>query len=186
MSAVNSTSEFLLKFKYRIWSALTMFITGLLYLALAGCATWQAPAAFDDSALRARAVSQTVKGVELSATVLSSDDSQRIFGANVNETGVQPVWLEVKNNTEQVVWLLRSGTDPDLFSPLEVAWSFHVSFDSETNASLDEHFSSMSFQNPVAPGATQSGMISLILTIRAGCSVSISSARVRSSRLPFF
>ncbi len=72
---------------------------------------------------------------------------------------MQPVWLEVNNNTEQVLWLLRSGTDPDLFSPLEVAWSFHASFDSETNASLDEHFSSMSFQNPVAPGATQSGMI---------------------------
>lgn len=159
MSTANLTTELLLKLKCRLSPALTMFITGLLYLALAGCATWQAPVAFDDSALRARAVSQTVKGVELSATVLSSDDSQRVFGANVNETGVQPVWLEVKNNTEQVIWLLRSGTDPDLFSPLEVAWSFHVSFASETNARLDDHFSSMSFQNPVAPGATQSGII---------------------------
>ena len=159
MSTANSTSELLLKLKYRIWPAITMFITSLLYLALVGCATWQAPAEFDDSALRARAVSQTVKGVELSAAVLSTDDSQRIFGANVNEKGVQPVWLEVKNNTEQVLWLLRSGIDPDLFSPLEVAWSFHVSFDNETNASLDEHFSSMSFQHPIAPGATQFGII---------------------------
>jgi hypothetical protein len=159
MSTAKSTTELLLKLKCRILPDLTMFITGLLYLALAGCATWQAPAAFDDSAFRARAESQTVKGVKLSAAVLSSDDSQRTFGANVNEIGVQPVWLEVKNNTEQVLWLLRSGIDPDLFSPLEVAWSFHVSFDSETNARLDEHFSSMSFQNPIAPGATQSGMI---------------------------
>jgi hypothetical protein len=159
MRTAKSTTELLLKLKCRISPDLTMFITGLLYLALAGCATWQAPAAFDDSAFRARAESQTVKGVKLSATVLSSDDSQRTFGANVNEIGVQPVWLEVKNNTEQVLWLLRSGIDPDLFSPLEVAWPFHVSFDSETNARLDEHFSSMSFQNPIAPGATQSGMI---------------------------
>jgi len=159
MSTINSTTELLLKLKCRLSPALTMFITGWLYLALAGCATWQAPAAFDDSALRARAVSQTVKGVELSAAVLSRDDSQSIFGVDVNGTGVQPLWLEVKNNTGQVIWLLRSGTDPDLFSPLEVAWPFHASFASETNASLDRHFSSMSFQNPIAPGAAQSGMI---------------------------
>ena len=43
-----------------------------------------------------------------------------MFGVSVNESGVQPVWIEVENNTDQVLWLLRSGTDPDLFSPLEV------------------------------------------------------------------
>jgi hypothetical protein len=95
----------------------------------------------------------------LSAAVLSKDDSQRIFGANVNQTGVQPVWIEVENTTDQVLWLLRSGTDPDLFSPLEVAWSFHKSFAGETNAMLDEHFNSLSFQNPVPPRSTQSGIL---------------------------
>jgi hypothetical protein len=110
MNTANTTSEPLLKLKYRIWPALTMFITGFLYLVLAGCTTWQAPAELDDSALRFRAESQTVKGVELSATVLSADDSQRIFGVDVNGIGVQTVWLEVKNNTRQVLWLLRTST----------------------------------------------------------------------------
>jgi len=131
----------------------------MLYLALTGCASWQLPAEFDVSVLRARAEVDETKGVKLRAAVLSSSDSQRMFGANVNKTGVQPVWIEVENTTNQVLWLLRSGTDPDLFSPLEVAWSFHKSFAGETNARLDEHFDSLNFQNPIAPGTTRSGII---------------------------
>lgn len=135
-------------------------LMSMLFLALAGCATWQLPAEFDDSALRARAEVQQVRGVKLSAAVLSSDDSQRIFGVNVNQKGVQPVWVEVENSTSQTLWLLRSGADPDLFSPLEVAWSFHSSFFAdEANHRLDELFHSMGFQNPVLPGAKKSGII---------------------------
>lgn len=141
------------------WPALALFVLSMLYLALAGCASWQLPAEFDVSVLRARAEMDETKGVKLRAAVLSSSDSQRMFGANINKTGVQPVWIEVENTTNQVLWLLRSGTDPDLFSPLEVAWSFHQSFAGETNARLDEHFDALSFQNPIAPGTTRSGII---------------------------
>ena len=158
MSAINPDTKVLLVPLDRLRAGMGILMV-VICLALAGCAGWQAPAAFDDSSLRARAVSQTERGVELSAAVLSSADSLRMFGVTVNESGVQPVWLEVKNDTDQVLWLLRFGTDPDLFSPLEVAWSFHTSFAGESNSRLDEHFDSMSFQNPIAPGATQSGII---------------------------
>lgn len=143
----------------RQFPALAMLIFSMLLITLTGCASWQTPPGFDDAALRDRAVSKKVNGVKLSAAVLSSEDSQQMFGADINGTGVQPVWLEVENSTDQVLWLLRTGTDPDLFSPLEVAWSFHTSFASETNALLDEHFHAMSFQNPIAPGSSQSGII---------------------------
>ncbi|MEH6451504.1 MAG: hypothetical protein V7782_00545, partial [Psychromonas sp.] len=136
-----------------------MLVLSLLCLTLAGCATWQPPTKFNDSVLRARADIQEQRGVKLSAAVLSSDDSQQMFGHNVNNTGVQPIWVEVENNTEQVLWLLRYGTDPDLFSALEVAWPFHVYFASENNAKLDDHFDALSFQNPVPPGTKKSGII---------------------------
>jgi hypothetical protein len=142
-----------------MWHGLALFIMSLLTLTLAGCATWQAPAEFDDSALRARAESQQLRGVKLSAAVLSSADSKQVFGVSVNEKEVQPVWIEVENNTDQALWLLRTGTDPDLFSPLEVAWSFHTAFAGENNDRLDEHFDSLGFQNPVLPGARHSGII---------------------------
>ena len=48
-----------------------------------------------------------------------------MFGADVNKTGVQSVWIEVQNQTPEPLWLLSPGTDPDYFSPLEVAWSMH-------------------------------------------------------------
>ena len=65
---------------------LAHLLMSTLCLALAGCATWQAPTELDDSALRVRAEVQQLRGVKLSAAVLSKDDSQRIFGVNVNET----------------------------------------------------------------------------------------------------
>ena len=137
---------------------LRLFILSLL-LVIAGCATWQKPGEFDDSVLRSRAVSETVQGVRLSAAVLSSEDSVRMFGVNVNKTKVQPVWVEIENTTNQVLWLLRQGTDPDLFSPLEVAWSFHKTFSGETNHKIDDHFHAQGFENPIAPGETRSGIL---------------------------
>lgn len=131
----------------------------LLGLILSGCATWQSPDTFDVSVLRERAETETVGGVRLSAAVLSSVESQQMFGADVNQAGVQPVWIELENNTDQALWLLRSGTDPDLFSPLEVAWTFHKAFAADTNASIDEHFDALSFQNPILQGETNSGIL---------------------------
>lgn len=148
------------RFSWQNGTMLARLLMSTLFLALGGCASWQVPAEFDDTALRARAEVQQVRGVTLSAAVLSTEDSQRAFGVSVNEEGIQPVWIEVENSTNQVLWLLRSGADPDLFSALEVAWSFHGSFFAdETNNRLDEHFDSMNFQNPVSPGTKKSGII---------------------------
>ena len=68
-----------------------------------------------------------------------------MFGADVVATGVQPVWIEVQNASADVLWLLRSGTDPDYFSPREVAWSVHAFLGGTTNDRIDEHFDRLSF-----------------------------------------
>ena len=138
---------------------LTMFALMILFIVLPGCATWQAPGEFDTSALRARVVTEEISGVRLSATVLSSDESKRMLGANINSKEVQPVWLEVENNTSQTLWLLRAGTDPDIFSPLEVAWSYHAAFAQETNAIVDAHFEAMAFHPLIPAHSTQSGIM---------------------------
>ena len=131
----------------------------LLALTLAGCATWQPPPEADDRPLREREVSDTRQDVRVSATVLGSEDSKRIYGADINGTKVQPLWIEVHNGTSQALWLLRSGTDPDYFSPDEVAWSMHTTFGGSTNKSMDDYFRKLGFSNPIPPGATQSGIL---------------------------
>lgn len=139
-------------------SVLSILLT-LFVAVLGGCATWRAPGPMDDTALRARAVSESLRGVHVSAAVLSSDDSRRITGADVNGAGIQPVWVEVRNQTRQTLWLLNAGTDPDYFSPLEVAWTFHTPLAGGSNAAIDTHFESLAFDNPIPPGATRDGIL---------------------------
>ena len=150
--------------RYEIRSGRTVvrLVTGaiaILLLNLCGCATWQVPADTGDASLRARAISNTVKGVTLSASVLSAADSKQLFGGDINVGGIQPVWIEVRNNTTHTLWLLRSGTDPNYFSPLEVAWPLHTRFARKSNAQIDDYFDSLSFQNPIPPGTTRSGIL---------------------------
>ena len=131
----------------------------VLSLVLAGCATWTAPTRFDDAPLRERAVSATKQDTRVSVAVLGSDDSKRMFGADINKHNVQPLWIEVENRTSQALWLLHSGTDPNYFSPLEVAWSMHTLSGGATNADIDSHLNKLGFRNPVPPGETRTGIL---------------------------
>ena len=130
-----------------------------LLLGVGGCATWQAPGTFNDAELHARAVTASRQGVSVAATVLSAEDSRRMFGADVNKTGVQSVWIELQNQTPEPLWLLRPGSDPDYFSPLEVAWSVHTPLAREANARIDDHFDRLAFKSPILPGETRAGVL---------------------------
>ena len=133
-----------------------------LSLALVGCATWQAPPGVDDAALRARATTETATtrdDVRVSALVMGAETSRRMFGADIEKANVQPIWIEVENRSSQPLWLLRSGTDPDYFSPLEVAWSMHRALAGATNARIDRTLQDAAFENPIPPGATHAGVI---------------------------
>ncbi len=130
-----------------------------LSLVLANCATWQAPADAGDAALRSRAATDVRRDVRVSAAVLGAADTQRIFGSNLDKTHVQPVWIEVRNGTSQSLWLLRSGTDPDYYSPLEVAWPLHTLLGGGANARIDDFFDNLAFKNPIAPGTVRVGIL---------------------------
>ena len=147
------------EYRPRGWWLLAFVAVGMIHLALGGCATWQAPESVDDSQLRTRAVGDTAQGVHLSAAVLSAADSRQLFGADVNGTGIQPVWVEVENSSPDTLWLLRAGTDPDYFSPLEVAWSFHTPLAGTRNAAIDDHFDALQFRNPIPAKSTRAGII---------------------------
>jgi hypothetical protein len=131
----------------------------VLLLVFAGCATWTAPTSFDDAPLRERAVSATKQDTRVSVAVLGGEDSKRMFGVDINKHNVQPLWIEVENRTSQSLWLLHSGTDPNYFSPLEVAWSMHTLLGGATNAQIDSHLNKLGFRNPVPPGETRTGIL---------------------------
>ena len=130
-----------------------------MLLALAGCATWRAPLDVSDAALRGRAVTDMRGDVRISAAVLSAEDARHMLGGEPDRTAVQPVWIEVENRTSRRLWLLRSGTDPDYYSPLEVAWSLHTLLGGDTNTRIDDHFDKLGFKNPIAAGQTRAGIL---------------------------
>lgn len=113
----------------------------------------------DDTPLRERAVTATLRNVQVSATVLSAEDNRNFFGTDINDTGVQTVWVEIVNHSPHMLWLLRSGTDSDYFSPLEVAWSYHGLLSTEANNQIDEHFDQLSIDSLIPRGETRSGFL---------------------------
>jgi hypothetical protein len=54
--------------------------------------------------------------------------------------------------------LLRSGADPDYYSPLEVAWSLHTTFGGEANVRIDDLLDKLALKSPIAPGTTGAGI----------------------------
>ena len=100
-----------------IWPALTLACV----LLLGGCATVLPPTT-DQRDFRARAERQQAAGVEVAVSVLAARESEAEFGAPLARRGIQPVWLEVRNEASQEFILTLLSIDPDYFSPSEVAW----------------------------------------------------------------
>jgi hypothetical protein len=141
----------------RSW--LSRYLLRAVVRALLGCASLQTPVVIDDTRVRERAVSAMLENVRVSAAVLSAEDNRDFFGTDLNGSGVQTVWVEISNHSPHSLRLLRSGTDPDYFSPLEVAWSYHGLFSGNANSKIDDHFDELSIDGLIPSGETRNGML---------------------------
>jgi len=138
---------------YNFW----IFCLAVLVLVVQGCATTPPPPV-DPLAYKNRTRSSINEDVTVTVAVPTITEAQAIFGVELASKHIQPVWLEVKNDSADTYWFLPSGLDPDYFSPSEAAFAFHTDSD-ETNRQLDEKFQKMQFQNPVRPESTQAGFV---------------------------
>jgi hypothetical protein len=126
-----------------------------------GCATgsYVKPAPFDDASLRARAESVTQADIRVSATIPSDEESRTIFGVDLAEKHIQPVWMEIENGTDRVIYFLRTGADPEYFAPREVAFALSESMTAEARRSLVERIEELDLRDPIRPRSTISGFI---------------------------
>ena len=133
-----------------------------LLLMTAACASpFDKPAPVDLEPLRARAVTEVANGIRVSAAVPTAEESRSIFGIDLEERSVQPIWLEIENGSERAFYLLRTGLDPEYYAPLEVAFLYEGFFDNQGDAALGEHLQALSFdsRSPILPGETVSGFV---------------------------
>jgi hypothetical protein len=142
-------------------AAMAAVVLALLLLTGACASPFERPAPFDDELLRARAVTKTDDGIRVSAAVPSADESRSIFGVDLDQRGIQPLWLEIENGSERSVYFLPTGLDPEYFAPLEVAFLYGGPFHDEGKAALSEHLEALSFdsRSPIAPGETVTGFV---------------------------
>ena len=72
----------------------------------------------------------------MTVAVPSAEESEQIFGFPLAGKNIQPVWLEVENNSDTGFFLYHIAMDPDIYSSGGVAWKFQSSFyskDSQKN-----------------------------------------------------
>ena len=113
----------------------------------------------EDVPLAERAVTQRDGGVGVTVAVLSARESRALFGTDLARSGIQPVWIEVKNQEEVPYWLLAAGLDADYFSAREAANVRHTLFARSANRQMDEFFDQSQFRSPVLPGTRGAGFV---------------------------
>jgi hypothetical protein len=106
-----------------------------------------------------RAQTKTEDNVQVMAAVLGADETELIFGLDLYARGIQPVWLQIKNNDESTMRFLPVGLDPEYFAPLEVSYVARYRFAKEANEQMDEYFQEQSMGNRIDPGETTSGFV---------------------------
>jgi len=106
-----------------------------------------------------RAESQTKDGVTASVVVLTADEAKAAFDCKLYKKKIQPVWLEITNNTEHEMLFMPRSIDPQYFAPLEVAqktsWTWSKKANHEKKWFYYEH--QMPFAIPA--GETVSGFV---------------------------
>lgn len=126
-----------------------------------GCAgkNFQPPVELDVNLLRERAISAVEDNIRVSAAVPGRVESSEIFGIDLSEQHIQPVWLEIENNSDRVVYFLQTGLDPEYFSPGEVVFAFRGSLSDDGKNRLGKHIEGLSFRDPIDPRSTVSGFV---------------------------
>ena len=95
----------------------------LLVLACVACAgPSQTVPILTEGDFLARIQTQVSKsGISVSAAVPSAKESEALFGISLYKRGIQPVWLEISNDTNRGVSFLPVGLDPAYYTPIETA-----------------------------------------------------------------
>ena len=73
---------------------------------------------------RDRAVTEDRGDLRVTVAVPSAGEARALFDAKLYKKKIQPVWIEVENNTDSTYWLMSVGLDPHFFTPTEAADAF--------------------------------------------------------------
>jgi hypothetical protein len=129
-------------------------------LAAVGCTGSAAlPDTGADKSYKERAETQVQGDLRVTVALPTAEEAADIYGVDLAEQQIQPVWIEVRNDAAVPYWFLSPGLDPNYFAPSEAAYAFRDAASGSVDPALDERFERLQFRNPVMPGATVSGFV---------------------------
>jgi hypothetical protein len=116
-------------------------ITGMLLCAggFTGCASFN-PKPMETAALRGPALVEERGEVRVRARMLSQAEIRQHFDTKLWKKQIQPIWIEVENNTDHPLWLLKVGVDRDYYPTSEAAYRSHRFAAPRTNQRINEYF----------------------------------------------
>lgn len=132
----------------------------LLFFMLAACSsTPYKHDSLDDFQLEQRAVTQEQGGFRVRASVPSQEEAEKIFGIPIYKRGIQPVWLEITNNTPGRARFVLVSVDRYYFSPFEVAYMHKKHFSKQGWMDMEKYLFETSMPRQIPAGETVSGFV---------------------------
>lgn len=116
-----------------------------------------------DSTFISRAESQTAAGLKVSVSALGPEESRRSFGEDLARYGVQPLWVSIENDTDEILYYLPVATDPAFYSPYEVSYRFHGVFSWQENERRDAFFLERQIGSALPPHSRTTGFVYTVL-----------------------
>ena len=129
----------------------------MMLVLISACRTYN-PIPIDNVDFHQRSQTKSVGGLTVTASVLSPEESEQIFGRPLAKKGIQPVWLKVVNNEDIPFALISHSIDPAYFSASETAYINRVS-DKQKNKQMEEDYRTLAIDMLVNPGETKSGFV---------------------------
>jgi len=135
-------------------------LTLLLTLTLAACSS--APYRYEpieQSDVIERAVTQEQGAFRVRASVPGVEEAEQIFGIPIYERGIQPIWMEVTNSSDNRARLTLASVDPEYFSPFEVAYMHKKHFSEQGWLDMEQYLYANGLPRQVGPHQTVSGFV---------------------------
>lgn len=130
----------------------------ILALAAVGCAKFD-PKPLKEIPFLERAESQSRDGLRVVVAVLDARESKQAFGVDLAKKKIQPVWIEIENESDVPYVLMRTAVDPAYFSAREAAYRNHMRLRANTNERMDDFFSDQAIDAYVPPHESREGFV---------------------------
>jgi hypothetical protein len=146
--------------KHSLYCINRLALITLLALSVGACSTASYKhESFNNFQIEQRAITQEQGPIQVRASVPGQDEAEKIFGIPIYKRGIQPVWLEITNNSPDRARLALVSVDHYYFSPLEVAYMHKKHFSKQGWQEMEKYLLEMAMPRNIAAGEKASGFV---------------------------